>query len=99
MLAGDNFMRDAEQLYKYYGSVEASFALLAALCLPRFAALAARIAAVLAEKAGLPNFAASGAWANPTHVVPQPSFSNLFEGAVKWESWKKGGDAEWRVAG
>lgn len=77
-------MKDAEELYKYLGSVEASFALLSALCLPRFASVASRIAAVLAEKAGIPNYVPSGAWSSPTHVVAQPSFSNLYEGVVKW---------------
>lgn len=100
MMAGDNYMKDTEELYKYLGSVEASFALLSALCLPRFSAVSSRIAAVLAEKAGIPNFVASGAWSSPTHVMAQPSYSNLYEGVVKWgngEGLMQSGES--RVAG
>ena len=99
-MAGDNYMKDTEELYKYLGSVEASFALLSALCLPRFSAVSSRIAAVLAEKAGIPNFVASGAWSSPTHVMAQPSYSNLYEGVVKWgngEGLMQSGES--RVAG
>ena len=60
MMARDTFLRDSEQLYHYAGSVEATFSLLLAFCLPSFSPIASRIAAVLADKAGVPNYVPAG---------------------------------------
>lgn len=116
MMARDTFLRDSEQLYHYAGSVEATFSLLLAFCLPSFSPIASRIAAVLADKAGVPNYVPAGSnsllangtnggqtsrangangtyganGANGTYgsgvvrVVGQSSYSNLYEGVVKW---------------
>lgn len=121
MMARDTFLRDSEQLYHYAGSVEATFSLLLAFCLPSFSPIASRIAAVLADKAGVPNYVPAGSnslLANGTNggqtngtnggqtsgtygtygangangangsgvvrVVGQSSYSNLYEGVVKW---------------
>ena len=83
LISTPEFQHKMDLFYQYVGSVEASYLLLTAACLPRFSPVRSRLLAVLAEKAGVPNYQLQGDWGTVCTLTPDATHSHLYEGVLK----------------